>query len=53
MEATYNHTTKQHGFKGLSRCPHCEKIFELNTMDKDLFNKAACFECFMKGYTNA
>jgi len=53
IELTYNHITKQHGFKGLSQCPHCQNIFELNTMNKDLFNKASCLECFMKGYKNA
>ena len=53
MELTYNHITKQHGFKSLTRCPYCKELFELNTMDKDLFNKVPCLECFMKGYSNA
>ncbi len=53
MELTYNHITKQHGFKDKSICPHCKKEFILDTMDKALFNKAACFECFMKGKSNA
>lgn len=53
MKLTYNPSTKQHGFKDKSICPYCSKEFKLETMDKDLFNKTPCFECFMKGETNA
>lgn len=51
MELTYNKATKQHGYKDQSQCPYCQNIFVLETTDKNKFNKAPCFERYMKGYT--
>lgn len=52
MKLTYNKATKQHGFEDKTVCPHCGKEFILNTMDKNLFGKAICLECFMNGKSN-
>jgi len=35
-------------FKDKSICPNCKKEFTLYTMDKNLFNKVLCLECYIK-----
>jgi hypothetical protein len=39
-------------YKGYTKCPNCDKVFELDTTIPELFGKAICIECYKKNYNH-